>query len=61
LSWRREGGLPAAVEYEVVLAVGRLVRASVATAKRQRRFRPGAEVVISFEPADVSLIPREDR
>ncbi len=51
----------AAVEYEVVLAGGRPVRASAATAKGERLFPPGAEVLVSFDPADVILIPQEDR
>ena len=44
----------AAVEYEVVLAGGRSVRASAATAKGRRLFPLGAEVMITGDAKDHS-------
>ena len=51
----------AAVQYEVLLGGGQPVRVNTATPKGQRLFPPGAEVAVCFDPADVILIPREDR
>ncbi|MGH7394764.1 MAG: TOBE domain-containing protein, partial [Candidatus Methylomirabilales bacterium] len=51
----------AAVQYEVLLEGGKPVRVNTATPKGQRLFPPGSEVAVCFDPADVILIPQEDR